>query len=90
MIASLLTYSHIKNLCSFFKRTHNGFKLVNNERIIVLTGNMRGLVLYFNRDACEVRNGNHDFISIDITRNFSVDMLMQVLASHNIISPFFE
>jgi hypothetical protein len=90
MIASLLTYRHIKNLCSFFKRTRNSFKLVNNDRIIILSGSMRGLVLYFDRDACEVKNGNQDFISIDITRNFSVDVLMQILASHNLIAPVFE
>ena len=90
MIASLLTYRHIKNLCIFFKRTRNSFKLINNDRIIILSGSMRGLVLYFDRDACEVKNGNRDFISIDITRNFSVDVLMQILESHNMIVPVFE
>jgi len=87
MIVSILTYRHIKNLCSFFKRTRNNFKLINNDKIIILSGSMRGLVLYFDRDACEIKNGSRDFISIDITRNFSVDMLMQILVSHNMITP---
>jgi hypothetical protein len=51
---------------------------------------MRGLVLYFDRDACEIKNGERDFISIDITRDFSVDMLMRILVNHNIITPVFE
>jgi hypothetical protein len=90
MIVSILTYRHIKNLCSFFKRTRSNFKLINNDRIIILSGSMRGLVLYFDRDACEVKSGDRDYISIDITRNFSVDMLMQILAKHNMIAPVFE
>jgi hypothetical protein len=90
MIISLLNYRHIKSLCSFFRRTRNSFKLINNERIIIVSGSMRGLVLYFDRDACEVKNGERDYISIDITRDFSVDMLMRILASHNMITPVFE
>lgn len=90
MIISLLTYRHIKNLCSFFKRTRNSFKLINNEQIVIISGSMRGLVLYFDRDACEVKNGERDFISIDITRDFSVDMLMRILVNHNIITPVSE
>ncbi|XHR93993.1 hypothetical protein ACFJIV_27450 [Mucilaginibacter sp. UC70_90] len=51
---------------------------------------MRGLVLYFDRDACEVKTGDRDYISIDITRDFSVEMLMRILVNHNIITPVLE
>jgi hypothetical protein len=90
MIISLLTYRHIKNLCSFFKRTRNSFKLINNEQIVIISGSMRGLVLYFDRDACEVKNGERDYLCIDITRDFSVDMLMRILVNHNMIAPALE
>lgn len=90
MIISLLTYKHVKNLCRFFKRTRNSFKLINNDCIVIISGSMRGLVLYFDRDACEVKTGDRDYISIDITRDFSVEMLMRILVNHNIITPVLE
>jgi hypothetical protein len=90
MIISLITYRHIKSLCSFFKRTRNSFKLINNEQIVIISGSMRGLILYFDRDACEVKNGEKDYLCIDITRDFSVDMLIGILVNHNIITPVFE
>ncbi|WP_183561803.1 hypothetical protein [Mucilaginibacter sp. SP1R1] len=85
MILSLPIYRLIKNLCSYFNGTSNTCEVLNNETIIIKSGSLRGLILEFHYNFCQVKIRGRLNICIDITRDLSVDILMRILASHNII-----
>lgn len=86
MILSLPIYRLIKNLCSYFNRTSNTCEVLNDETIIINSGSLRGLILEFHYNLCQVKIGKRTNICIDITRDVSVDALMRILMSHNIIA----
>jgi hypothetical protein len=86
MILSLPIYRLIKNLCSYFNRTSNTCEVLNDEIIVINSGSLRGLILEFHYNLCLVKIGKRTNICIDITRDVSVDVLMCILMSHNIIS----
>jgi len=83
MVRSLVTYEYIKNLCGFFKRTSNTFK-VYNETVAVESGLFSGLVFEFNRDLCSVKTGNWH-TCFDLPPDFSMDNLVKILVDHNVI-----
>jgi hypothetical protein len=85
MILSLPIYRLIKNLCSYFNRTSNSYEVLNDEIIVINSGSLRGLILEFHYNLCQVKIGKRTNICIDITRDVSVDVLMRILISHNII-----
>ncbi len=85
MILSLPIYRLIKSLGSYFNRTSNTFTVVDDETIIINSGSLSGLTLEFHYNFCQVKVRDRINICIDITRDVSVDVLMRILASHNII-----
>ncbi|MGN8068116.1 hypothetical protein [Mucilaginibacter sp. SG564] len=86
MILSLPIYRLIKNLRSYFNRTSNTCEVIDDEIIIVNSGSLRGLILEFHYNFCQVKICGRFSLCIDITRDISVDVLMRILMSHNIIS----
>ncbi|MDR6941936.1 hypothetical protein [Mucilaginibacter pocheonensis] len=85
MIISLSTYRLIKNLCSYFNCTSNTCEVVNDETIVINSGSLRGLLLEFHYNICQVKVCGRLNLCIDITRDVSVDVLMRILMNHNII-----
>ena len=85
MILSLPIYRLIKNLSSYFNRTSNTCIVVDGETIIINSGSLRGLILEFHYNFCQVKIRGRINLCIDITRDVSVDVMMRILASHNII-----
>jgi len=84
MVRSLITYRHIKSLCSFFRKTRNTFRFVDNDTIAVVSGIFSGLVFEFTRDLCRVKISNRN-TCFDLPPDFTTDSLVRLLVTHNII-----
>jgi hypothetical protein len=87
MILSLPIYRLIKNLSSYFNRTSNTCTVVDDETIVINSGSLSGLILEFHYNLCQVKIGKRTSLYIDITRDVSVELLMRILISNNIIPP---
>jgi hypothetical protein len=84
MVRSLITYSHVKSLCSFFQKTRNTFCFVDNDTVAVVSGIFSGLVFEFTRDLCHVKINNRN-TCFDLPIDFTTDSLVRLLITHNII-----
>ncbi|TSD64044.1 hypothetical protein FFF34_015935 [Inquilinus sp. KBS0705] len=84
MVRSIITYRHIKSLCSFFSKTRNSFRFIDSNTVAVVSGIFSGLVFEFTRELCRVKT-NDSYTCFDLPLDFSMDKLVKILIDHNII-----